>query len=128
MLDAIRKMVSSDDKTVVLEEGAKGGDWRVARLRAEVTSPGSNIKRVSAEHLKLACVNASARVVDATVNLGRAEEAVDRARKELEVAEVTRLKMQHAYLRDGIEAGAFEGIRDFNELIRATIEGTDNAE
>lgn len=51
---------------------------------------------------------------------------VDAAQAELTAAEIARFEAQQALVRRQIEDGAFEGVRDFNALVRAKThnEGT----
>lgn len=68
--------------------------------------------------------------LEKTLSDTRAElaEKIDKAQAALTAAEAARIEAQYALMHRHIEAGAFEGVRDFNKLVRLKSSTADSAD
>jgi len=86
----------------------------------EVTGPpASNVRPLPLDVLVQKAVSANARVVEATCALDKAQRALEQAHKDLLSATTQRLEAQYDLLHRQIEAGAFEGVKNFQALATA---------
>lgn len=115
-------------------------DFKEVLQRAQNTQPGSNVRKLPLDNLAKIAQNATPKVIDAECTLDKLRRAYDEAREEAQVyidtlktefeakitdAEVTlhkakteRKEAQYRCLRELIESGALNDVKDLNELAR----------
>lgn len=102
---------------------------RLALKRAEHTQPASKIEKLPLDHVEARAIRANSNVVIAEAAIMREEEefksqkqAHEERMAELKIAHEQALDerslAQHALLKRLKDNGCFEGISDFNEVVR----------